>query len=237
MPDHIHTIPVLDALRNPQVCAFCTMQKKLEHDVIQFILGPAYMEDDVRMETNKTGFCKTHMHAMYKEQNRLGLALMLHTHMQRLCKDTSDIVNGRRPIPLFGKDPNSALPRLKEHLAKINASCYICNRVSSTFTRYVDTFFYIWNKGGEDAKLVESQTSYCLPCFITLLESAEKLGRGKREKFLDVILPIWQKFTQELEGDLDWFVQKFDHRNANEPWKNSKDALPRALNFLGGVEP
>jgi len=212
------------------------MQKKLERDVIQFILGPAYMEDDVRMETNKTGFCKTHMHAMYKEQNRLGLALMLHTHMQRLCKDTNDIITGRRPLPLFGKDPNSALPRLKEHLAKTSASCYVCNRVNSTLTRYVDTFFYIWSKGGEDAKLVENQTSYCLPCFIILLEATEKLGRGKREKFLDILLPIWQKFTQELEGDLDWFVQKFDHRNANEPWKNSKDALPRALNFFGGVE-
>jgi len=236
MPDHIHTIPVLDALRDPQGCAFCQMHKKLENDVIQFIMGPAYMEDDVRMETNKTGFCRTHMQAMYKEQNRLGLALMLHTHMQQLCKDTDGIINGRVPLPLFGKDKNAMLPRLQAHLAKTLASCYVCTRVDNTFDRYVDTFFYIWNKGGDDAKLIESQTSYCMPHFITLLEATEKLGRGKREKFMDIILPLWQKMTKELEGDLDWFVQKFDHRNANEPWKNSKDALPRAINFLGGAE-
>jgi len=236
MPDHIHTIPVLDALRDPQGCAFCQMHKKLENDVIQFIMGPAYMEDDVRMETNKTGFCKTHMQAMYKEQNRLGLALMLHTHMQRLCKDTDNIINGRIPLPLFGKDKNAMLPRLIKHLEKTGNSCYVCTRVDSTFHRYVDTFFYIWNKGGDDAKLIESQTSYCMPHFIMLLEATEKLGRSKREKFMDIILPLWQKVTKELEGDCDWFVQKFDHRNANEPWKNSKDALPRAIDFLGGAE-
>ena len=116
MPDHIHTIPVLDALRAPEGCAFCQMQKKLENDIIQFIMGPAYMEDDVRMETNKIGFCKNHMDAMYKEQNRLGLALMLHTHMQRLVKDTDNIIDGRLPVPLFGKDKNAVAPRLAAHL-------------------------------------------------------------------------------------------------------------------------
>ncbi|MCL2285725.1 MAG: DUF6062 family protein [Firmicutes bacterium] len=236
MPDHIHTIPVLDALRDPQGCAFCQMQGKLENDVIQFVMGPSYMEDDVRMETNKVGFCKTHMQTMYKEQNRLGLALMLHTHMQRLCKDTGNIINGRVPLPLFGKDPSGMLPRLKGHMEKTKNSCYVCNRVDTTFNRFVDTFFYIWGKGGNDAKLIENQTGYCLPHFITLLEHTEKFGRGKREKFLDVLLPLWQKVTKELEEDLDWFVQKFDHRNANEPWKNSKDALPRTIDFLGGKE-
>jgi len=236
MANHIHTIPVLDALRDPKGCAFCVMQKKLENDVIQFILGPAYMEDDVRMETDKVGFCKSHLAAMYKEQNRLGLALMLHTHMKRLCNDTGTIINGRLPIKLFGKDPAGMLPRLQGHLAKTKESCYVCRRASDTFVRYMDTFFYIWGKGGADAKLIESQTGYCMPHFIELLAYVEKLGRGKREKCLDVLLPIWQKITQELEEDLDWFVQKFDHRNADAPWKNSKDALPRAMEFLGGYE-
>ena len=234
MADHIHTIPVLDALRDPQGCAFCVMQKKLESSVIQFILGPAYMEDDVRMETNKAGFCTRCMHTMYKEQNRLGVALMLHTHIQQLCKDTGSIIKGRTPAKLFGKDPAAALPRLQAHLTKTRASCYVCSRVGNTFERYVDTFFYLWGQGGDDAELIQQQTNYCLPHIITLLTYAEKLGRGKREKFLDMILPLFEKVTRELEQDLDWFVQKFDHRNTDAPWKNSKDAVPRAIDFLGG---
>jgi len=233
MADHIHTIPVLDALREPEYCAFCVMQKKLETSVIQFILGPAYMEDDVRMETNKVGFCKSHLETMYKEQNRLGLALMLHTHMQTLCKDTENIIKGRQPTTFFGKDPSGMLARVQAHIAKTSENCYVCRRVKDTFNRYVDTFFYLWGKGGEGAALIESQKGYCMQHFIALFAGAEKFGRGKREKFLDVLLPLWQRTTQELEQDLDWFVQKFDHRNANAPWKNSKDALPRAIDFLG----
>jgi len=213
------------------------MQKNLERSVIQFALSPAYMEDDLRQQTNKLGFCRKHMDAMYKEQNRLGLALMLHTHIQEICKNVGNITANRRPLPFLGKDPNAVLPKLQEYLGKTHASCYVCKRVDDTFNRYIDTFFHLWSKGGDDAKLIESQDGYCLPCFVTIITAAEKsLGRGKRDKFMDFFLPQWQKFATELAGDLDWFIQKFDHRFANEPWKNSKDALPRAMNFLAGRE-
>lgn len=236
MADHIHTIPVLDALREPQTCAFCVMAEKLERDAIQFIMGPAYMEDDVRMETNKVGFCKRHLSAMYAEQNRLGLGLMLHTHMQQINSDILRIVKGRVPVSFFGKDQSNTVGKLKAHLQKTHKSCYVCRKVESTFERYIDTFFHIWNKGGDAAKLISSQKGYCVPHFIKLLEAAEKLGRGKREKFLDEVLPSQQAFLLEMENDLGWFVEKFDHRNSDEPWKNSKDALPRTIDLLGGKD-
>jgi len=234
MADHIHTIPVLDALREPGNCAFCAMHKKLEQDAIQFIMGPAYMEDDVRMDTNRVGFCKRHMEQMYENQNRLGLALMLHTHMQQLNKDTSGIIKGRMPAPLFGKDPNSAVSKLKVHLTKTHETCYVCRKVDSTFERYIDTFFHLWSKGGEEKRLITSQKGYCVPHFIQILTTAEKLGRGKREKFQDDIVPAWQNLMQELENDLDWFTQKFDFRNADAPWGNAKEAVTRAISLLGG---
>lgn len=234
MPDHIHTIPVLDALRDPQGCAFCVMKEKLERDSIQFIMGSAYMEDGVRMETNKVGFCKRHLDAMYKEQNRLGIGLILHTYMQQLNKDIGGIIKGRIPAPFFGKDQGSTVGRLKNHLQKTHETCYVCRKVESTFERYVDTFFHIWGRGGDNAKLIAAQKGYCLPHFIVILTAAERLGRGKREKILDEILPAFQRLLQEMEEDLEWFTLKFDHRNADEPWKNSKEALPRALALLGG---
>ena len=234
MPDHIHTIPVMEALREPKACAFCVMFEKLENDAIQFILGPAYMEDDVRMETNRVGFCKRHLEEMYNRQNRLGLGLMLHTYMQQMNKDISGIINGRTPVSFFGKDKSGTLEKLKNQLQKTHETCYVCRKVESTFARYIDTFFYIWGKGGEDKKLISSQKGYCLPHFIKILEASEKLGRGKREKFLDEILPAQEQFFKEMENDIEWFTLKFDHRNSDEPWKNSKDALPRAIAMLGG---
>ena len=235
MPNHIHTIPVLDALREPGHCAFCAMFKKLEQDAVLFIMGPAYMEDDVRMETNRVGFCQHHMKLMYENQNRLGLALMLHTYVQQLNKDMNKIIKGRAPAPLFGKDSNSVVTKLKNHLEKTHSTCYVCSKIESTFERYIDTFFHIWGKGGEDSKLISAQKGYCLPHFIQILSAAERLGRGKREKFLDDIVPAWQNLMTELEEDLDWFVQKFDFRNADAPWKNSKEALTRAMALIGGL--
>ena len=236
MPNHIHTIPVLDALRDPHGCAFCVMHDKLEQDAIQFIMGPAYMEEDVRTETNRLGFCEFHLKAMYAGQNRLGLALMIHTYIRQLNKDMSEIIKNKLPSPFFGKDLNGPLAKIHAHLDKTGQSCYVCNKVESTFARYIDTFLYLWGKDGEDAKLIKSQKSYCLPHFTNLVSAADKLGRTKRDKFVDEIVLPQLNYMQELEEDLEWFTLKFDYRYADEPWKNAKDALPRALGILGKKE-
>jgi len=209
------------------------MHDKLTMDAIQFILGPAYMEDDVRTDTNRTGFCKAHMAAMYNQQNRLGLALMLHTHLKQLNKDLTSIVKNKLPPPLFGKDHDGPIVKTHSHLSKTLATCYVCDKVESTFQRYIDTFLHLWGKGGEDARLITSQKGYCLTHFAQLTAAAGNLGRSKREKFVDEILKPQLAHLQELEEDLDWFTLKFDHRYADQPWKNSKDALPRALTTFG----
>jgi len=236
MPNHIHTIPVLDALRDPKGCAFCVMHDKLQADAIQFIMGPAYMEEDVRTQTNRMGFCEAHLGLMYNGQNRLGLALMLHTYMRRLNKEFSAITGSKQPASFFGKDTNGPLAKVHSQLVETGGSCYVCDKVESTFDRYIDTFLHLWGKGGEDAGLITSQKSYCLPHFTKLVAAADKLGRHKREKFINEILLPQLKYMQELEEDLEWFTLKFDYRYANEPWKNAKDALPRALGMLGTKE-
>jgi len=234
MKEYIHTIPVLDALRDPQGCAFCVMHNRIEEHAIQFIMGPAYMEDDVRMETNRMGFCDTHLAAMYAEQNRLGLALMLHTHMKQLNKDLSAIVKNKASTSFFSKDTGNPLGKIQSHMDTTNESCYVCKRVRHTFGLYIGTFLHMWVKGGEDAKIIKSQKGYCLPHFSQLLSlAAKELGRSRRDSFMEEIVQPQLAHMKELEEDLDWFTQKFDHRNANEPWKNSKDALPRALSIFG----
>ena len=233
MPDHIHTIPVLEALRDPQGCAFCVMHRNLEQSSVQFITGPAYMEDDVRMDTNRTGFCSRHMKAIYDEQNRLGLGLMLHTHLQQLSHDLANLARTKSAPPLFGKDTGGPAAKMAAHLTAVTNDCYVCRKVANTFERYIDTFFYLWHKGGDEGKLIASQAGYCLPHFTQLLSHAVTLGRSKRERFMAEIVPTQLQFIKTMEEDLEWFTLKFDHRNMNEPWKNSKDALPRAMALLG----
>lgn len=231
--NHIHTIPVLDALREPKNCAFCVMVENLERTSVQFIMSPAYMEDDVRRETNRLGFCKRHLTAMYETQNRLGLALMLHTHLLYINKKVDDLTKGDFVFAWPGKNKNTPLNRLQNYLHTTDESCYVCDRVNNTFERYVDTFFHLWGKGGDEGKLISSQKGYCLPHFSVLVEKAAAFGKGKQQKFTEDFLPVQQKFMWELAEDLEWFTLKFDHRNADLPWNNAKDALIRAVALLG----
>jgi hypothetical protein len=43
-----------------------------------------------------------------------------------------------------------------------------------------------------------------------------------------------QENMARVKGDLDWFIAKFDYRNAGADWKNSKDAVSRSMQKLQG---
>ena len=238
MKYQIHTIPVLDALREPGGCAFCAMKRRLEENAMAFMNGRSYMEEDVRMETNRLGFCAKHLKALYAEQNRLGLGLMLHTFMQQFNKDVGDAEkNNIAGIPIPRAKKNNLTERLRKHFAEVNDSCYLCDMVEGTFARYVDTFLHLWSVNKDAADLIRNQKGYCVPHFTVLLETAGKaLPFDKQEKFLREVLPAQKDYMREMEADLDWFTQKFDYRNADAPWKNSREALQRAIKMLSSEE-
>ena len=104
MKEQIYTIPVIDGFNKGGECPFCNMLEKLNKDGVDYMLGPSYMEDDIRMDTDRLGFCKKHYHEMYLEQNRLGLALMLNTHLQKINRDLSALAQNKpTKAKLFSK--------------------------------------------------------------------------------------------------------------------------------------
>ncbi len=64
---------VNDIFDKPCECPVCAMKLKLENDAVAFAMGPSYMEDDIRLTTDKIGFCARHMQMMYDFENRLDL--------------------------------------------------------------------------------------------------------------------------------------------------------------------
>jgi hypothetical protein len=231
MKETIYTIPVLDGFTQGGPCAFCNMARKLETEAVDYALGPAYMEDDIRMETNRLGFCRRHYEEMYGKENKLGLALLAHTHLQQLNRDLDRLLQeGPTAKPLFGgkKTPDS-VEKAAAYLEEVDRSCFICRKVAQTFTRYVDTFFYMWQQGGIQGEVARAD-GFCLPHFALLLRTGrQKLNPKAYGDFTAALAPLQRKALQTLEADLDWFIKKFDYRNSSEPWKNSKDAVPRAL--------
>ena len=105
MKEKLYTIPVNDAFLKDCECPLCAMYETLQNDAIDYAMGPSYMEDDIREVTDKIGFCSKHIPLLYRNQNRLGLALMLKTHMDKTIDDISTLSNGAKVKSSLFKKP------------------------------------------------------------------------------------------------------------------------------------
>ena len=83
---HIDTIPVWDAMKLEGECPLCALRRKLELGEVERYLGASVMEPDTRIQVNEKGFCARHHAMLFAASNRLGHALMLHTHLKETEK-------------------------------------------------------------------------------------------------------------------------------------------------------
>ena len=239
MKEQLYTIPVNDAFAVDCECPVCSMYDSLERDVIEFTMGPSYMEDDIRMETNKIGFCGHHVKQLYKHQNRLGLALILHTHMQRTNRDLEELLSSDKPAKkgLFSKKTENVSP-VTEYIENLNHSCYICNRIDRIFSRYLATIYHCYEHDEEFRRKFASSKGFCTKHFGMLYEGAPSALSGKRlPEFIQTLNQVYLTNMKRVTDDLEWFTDKFDYRNEDKPWKNSKDALPRSMNKTNSILP
>ena len=109
MKEKLYTIPLMDAFKAEDECPFCFVERQLEQHAMDFVLGAgaSYMEDDVRAETDKMGFCRTHYKKMYDYGNRLGTGLILKTHFQYKTKELHE------QIRIFAPSRASVFSRFK----------------------------------------------------------------------------------------------------------------------------
>ena len=240
MKEQIYTIPVTHRFLEGGECPFCNMLNSLEEESVEYILGPAYMTDTIRLETDKIGFCEEHIKRMYEKQNRLGVALMLYTHLREinlgLNKEISSLSFDKPKKKLFGKSKETKNP-VSSYLNNITNSCFVCNRINNTFERYTDTFFYMWQSRPETKEMVESSKGFCVKHFSMLIEKGgEKLTNESYRDFFETVSSIQMKNLKRLEEEIEWFINKFDYRYKDEPLKTSKDALIRALKKINSAD-
>ena len=74
MKEKLYTIPLNDAMDAHDECPFCFIERNVEHDIMDYVLGScaSYMESDTRDETDKAGFCRMHYQKMFDYGNTLG---------------------------------------------------------------------------------------------------------------------------------------------------------------------
>lgn len=236
MDEQLYAIPVNDAFDSNSECPVCTMYRQLEKNAVEFTMGPSYMEDDVRMETNRVGFCPEHVRMMYGMQNRLGLALMLHTHTQNIIRETEKLQKKGRGASggLFKKNPESPVA---SYMRKLGKSCFICSRIDSTFDRYIDTIFYLYRKEDGFRSKFKASKGFCNEHYALLYEAApDYLSGHELGDFTKLLDTLYLDNLRRVCDDIEWFTDKFDYRNADAPWKNSRDAVVRTILKLDSTE-
>ena len=223
----------------------CTLESNTEKSYIDSFLGASVMEPDARVEVNERGFCPHHFTMLFNAQNRLGLALMAHTYLQetkkkfeqvstKLCKDIAKSSSSSAAL-FFSKEKHNPATEFAQYIKQHNSECVICERMHNTLNRYAYTVLHLWNTDPEFKAVLMSSRGFCLPHHATIIEIAkETMTNKKLEQWTKDILPIAVNALKLLEEELYWFTQKFDYRNQDKPWGNSKDALPRTLQKLTG---
>lgn len=246
MKEKIYTIPLMDAFNAKDECPFCFIERNLEQHAIEFILGSAYMEDDVRMETDKTGFCRHHYKMMFDYGNRLGSALILSTHFRKLNEEL------HQQLKSFTPGKSSVLKRLKKTNLESDArktsigswitakesDCYVCNHFISDYNRYLDTFFEMLRTNPEFEEIVKNSKGFCLHHFGDLIETAEdKLNEKQKAAYYPMLFQLMEENMKRLEEEVTWFTDKCDYRNKDKDWGNSRDSIQRCMQKAGSGYP
>ncbi len=253
MKEKIYTIPVTDAFKTECECPLCKLEKKLEDENIEYVLGPFLMEPDGRMITNEKGFCKTHFEMLYNTQaNRLGLGLIVDTHMceqnsklKKMYADKAEQLKKDSEVSMIKNFSNKMSPKQTEteklvddlisKLSELGDSCTICSRLDQTMDRYIDVIFFLYFKEQEFKSMFNNQKGFCLKHLKQLLSGTKKyLSPKDTAIFVNNLMNIQINNMERIQQEVNWFTKKFDYRYNDEPWGNSKDALIRSIQKLSG---
>lgn len=228
MFETIYTIPLNEAfdasIEEGKGCPFCRLYEKFENDETDLILGGSMMEPDVRIKTNRQGFCRRHYDRLLSKKNRLGLALILESHLNELRRE----MEGGLSDALKGPGA-TALARAE----KLRKTCYLCGRIDFSFGKAIENAVLLWEKEPAFRKKIEKQPCFCLPHF----ETYAAAGKSQLKKkdfalfYKQLSTPTFAYFD-ELCDDVSLFCKKFDYRFDELPWGNSKDSVDRAVLFL-----
>ncbi len=239
MKYHIDTIPVWDALKTDSECLLCALRRKTERLLVERSLGASVMSPDTRIKVNKTGFCAPHQVMMFNFPggNRLGHGLMMLSHLQTIrpaitksLGNSASDKGGKGGFSIFGK-PKASLLAAPDN----PGSCVICEELDSLHKRQIASLLHLWKTEQAFRTAFSQSKGLCVvDTQAALLMAPEMLNGDALISFEKTARQLLEDSLKRLEEELEWFTLKFDYRNAQKPWNNSRDALERTVNKLRG---
>lgn len=230
MRENIYTIPVKDVFDIKNGCPLCRMRDTIENRILDYIMGPAMMEPDIRGQTNQQGFCPTHFKMMVGRRGRLSLALILESHLDEIINS----MEGKKGLLA----PSAS--KQAEHMGKIIDGCFVCQKIEWGFGRMIDTIYMLYETQADFRDLFNGQPGFCLPHYQMLLAGcSKKVMKQKYKDFQDNLTRITDEYLKQLKSDVKHFTSMYDYRNNTEgaDWGNSRDSIERAIEFLTSRRP
>lgn len=226
----ITNIPVTEVFEEGDGCPICRLRNKLEERAVEYITGAAMMEPDIRIETNKQGFCLSHYRMMLARRNRLSVALMMESHLDEMEKQ---VFAG---LPIVGKGSR----KQAKSAGKAAETCYVCGQLDGAMDKMLATVCRTWEAQREFRELFEKQDCLCLPHFSALVAaSTGSMSKKEQPYFAKAASKLARQYLTELRADVHHFCEMYDYRNntADADWGNSKDSIERAIWYLTTREP
>ncbi len=222
MRDSICTIPVSEVFEKQDGCPLCRMYNTVENRILDYILGDAMMEPDVRIMTNEIGFCPEHYEKMTKRPGTLQLALMLQTHTQEINEKI-----------LHTKKSDSKKSELSREIAN---SCFVCEKIEWGFSRMIDTIYRCYENEEEFRKLFNAQPQFCLSHYERLLGGiSKKTCRKHGKEMAENLNRIVGDYSADLYDKISVFCTKYDYRNAGKnDFSDCENAVGNVIDFLTG---
>ncbi len=224
MRDDICTIPVSEVFEVDDGCPICRMRDTIEERIIDYILGDAMMEPDVRIETNRVGFCEDHYNKMMSRRGRLQLSLMLQSHIDEINKN------------VFTKNIFTSAAKRGEKAAKISDTCFICDKIEYGLSRMIATIYRCYENERDFRELFDNQSMFCLPHYERLINEMDKrtLKRYGSE-FAKSLTRITSEYSKNLYDSLSEYCMIYDYRaDKSTVSEDCKTSVERTVAFLNG---
>ena len=225
---------VHDAYERPGECPLCVLEEDAEKTYLRSFQHSRVMEPNVRVQTNTQGFCPAHYRKLYDGENKLGLSLVVHTHLQHLLPElraTLDAVARAAE----GRSVKDRVAAESAPLVGLRGSCFICGLLRADSERYVLTILYLWSRDPGFPAVFRTSRGFCIPHFVTVLDQASKSMRADRfGRWLAEAIPLMKESLEGLEKELHAFSQLHQAGNASLGTDVERSALARTLQKLAG---
>lgn len=205
MKEHNYTIPLNEALEKNVSCFLCDLEKLLEDRALDYYMGAAVMEPNVRIETNAKGFCRLHGEKMLAMQKKLPLMLALETRLDTML---SELKKNKKP------------PKARKK------TCAVCDRVAGQMDKALENCAWLLKNEPQFLEKYLASDGVCLHHFYAL---CEKFGRGDGALY-EKLHGAMVKKLENLRGDITGFTRGFDYKTA--PKENMGSVPPRAVETL-----